>query len=167
MSVKAILVGQGNAKLPNKALTLAEYNALTQAEKNAEVIYHITDDHDGGTSVYTKTETDSLLADKSDLDNLAPVEATSTASQAYATNSFFIYNGVLYRATADIAQGGTADQIVPYEASPDLVNKINEVCGDGRAILDVFEGCTHGHPDYGTPKNEERLFAFLDSVLKK
>ena len=34
-------------------------------------------------------------------------------------------------------------------------------------ILDVFEGCTHGHPDYGTPKNEERLFAFLDSVLKK
>ena len=66
-----------------------------------------------------------------------------------------------------LIQGGTADQIVPYEASPDLVNKINEVCGDGRAILDVFEGCTHGHPDYGTPKNEERLFAFLDSVLKK
>ena len=39
--------------------------------------------------------------------NLAPVEESSTASQAYAVNSFLIYNGQLYRVTADIAQGGT------------------------------------------------------------
>ena len=66
-----------------------------------------------------------------------------------------------------LIQGGTADEIVPYEASPDLVNKINAVCGDGRAILQALEGRTHGHPDYAAPENEEKLFAFLDSVLKK
>lgn len=39
--------------------------------------------------------------------NLAPVEATSTASQAYAVNSFLVYNGQLYCVTAAIAQGDT------------------------------------------------------------
>ncbi len=65
-----------------------------------------------------------------------------------------------------LIQGGTADQVVPYEASPALVERINAVCGEGRAILQPMEGCTHGHPDYATPENKERLFAFLDSVLK-
>lgn len=39
--------------------------------------------------------------------NIAPVEPTSTASQAYAVNSFLVYNGQLYRVTAAIAQGDT------------------------------------------------------------
>jgi len=39
--------------------------------------------------------------------NLAPVETTSTASQAYAVNSFLVYGGQLYRVTAAIAQGDT------------------------------------------------------------
>ena len=38
---------------------------------------------------------------------VAPVEASSTASQAYAAGDFFIYNGTLYIASASIAQGGT------------------------------------------------------------
>ena len=65
-----------------------------------------------------------------------------------------------------LIQGGTADEIVPYEASPALVEKINAVCGEGRAALDVMEGCTHGHAKYSSPENEARLFAFLDSALK-
>ncbi len=65
-----------------------------------------------------------------------------------------------------LIQGGTADEIVPYEASPELVDKINAVCGDGRAILQALEGRTHGHPDYATPENEEKLFAFLDGIFK-
>jgi len=65
-----------------------------------------------------------------------------------------------------LIQGGTADEVVPYEASPDLVARINAVCGEGRAVLQPLEGRTHGHPDYATPENEEKLFAFLDSVLK-
>jgi len=66
-----------------------------------------------------------------------------------------------------LIQGGTADEVVPYEASPELVDKINAVCGPGRAILQSLEGRTHGHPDYATPENEEKLFAFLDGVFKK
>ena len=65
-----------------------------------------------------------------------------------------------------LIEGGTADEVVPFEASGALVDKINAVCGDGRAALQVMEGCNHGHPDYGSPENEARLFAFLDSVLK-
>ena len=37
---------------------------------------------------------------------LAPTEASSTASAAHLTGSYFILNGVLYQATADIASGG-------------------------------------------------------------
>lgn len=39
--------------------------------------------------------------------NLAPVEESSTASQAYDAGALFLYNGLLYKATAAIAQGGT------------------------------------------------------------
>ena len=38
---------------------------------------------------------------------VAPEEASSTASRAYAVGEPFIYNNLLYRATAAIAQGGT------------------------------------------------------------
>lgn len=65
-----------------------------------------------------------------------------------------------------LIQAGTKDQIVPYENSPDLVDRINAVCGAGRAVMEPFEGCTHGHPDFLKPENVDRLFAFLDSVLK-
>ena len=39
--------------------------------------------------------------------NIAPTEASSTASAAHKAGSYFIYNGMLYQATADIASGGT------------------------------------------------------------
>ena len=40
---------------------------------------------------------------------IAGVESTTTASQAYAIGAYFVYNGTLYRATAAIAQGDTID----------------------------------------------------------
>jgi acetyl esterase/lipase len=65
-----------------------------------------------------------------------------------------------------LIQAGTSDEVVPYENSPDLANRINAVCGEGRAIMEPFPGRSHGHPDFGAPENVERMFAFLDSVLK-
>lgn len=65
-----------------------------------------------------------------------------------------------------LIQAGTSDEVVPFENSPDLVNRINAICGEGRAIMEPFEGCTHGHPDFLKPENIERLFAFLDPILK-
>lgn len=38
---------------------------------------------------------------------IAPKEETSTASAAHATGTYFTFNDLLYRATADIAAGGT------------------------------------------------------------
>lgn len=38
---------------------------------------------------------------------LAPIEASATASQAYAVGELLVYNGLLYKATAAIAQGDT------------------------------------------------------------
>ena len=40
-------------------------------------------------------------------DMIAPTEESTTASAAHAAGSYFIYGGDLYRATADIAIGGT------------------------------------------------------------
>ncbi len=39
--------------------------------------------------------------------NIAPIESSTTASQAYAVGDQFILNGLLYKATAAINQGGT------------------------------------------------------------
>ena len=58
MSVKAILAEQNSNGLPNKTLTLAQYNTLSNAEKNAEVIYHITDDIGSEGISYTKAQID-------------------------------------------------------------------------------------------------------------
>ena len=52
-------------------------------------------------AVYTE------LGTKVNKTDIAPVESTSTASQAYAIGEQFYYNGVLYKATAVITSGGT------------------------------------------------------------
>ena len=44
---------------------------------------------------------------KADLTNLAPVEASSTASTNYAVGSHLVYAGVLYEVTAAISSGET------------------------------------------------------------
>lgn len=44
---------------------------------------------------------------KANQSQLAPVETSSTASQAYAVGDYFCYNGILYRVTVAIDSGGT------------------------------------------------------------
>ena len=44
---------------------------------------------------------------KADEDTIAPIEATTTATSAHPLGSIFYLNGDLYRALADIAEGGT------------------------------------------------------------
>ncbi len=65
-----------------------------------------------------------------------------------------------------LIQAGTADELVGYKGSEDLAARINEVCGEERAELQIFEGATHGDPVYSTKENEECLFGFLDRFLK-
>ena len=64
-----------------------------------------------------------------------------------------------------LIQAGTEDEIVPYQSSVELVQRINAVCGEGRAALESLVGATHGHPDYAEPKYERSRFDFLDRVF--
>lgn len=72
--------------------TAAAKDSTNTVEKNS------TDLPEGG-AVYSE--------DKKTRESIAPVEETATASQAYAAGEEFYYNGILYKATAAIAQGGT------------------------------------------------------------
>jgi len=57
--------------------------------------------------------------------NIAVVEDTSTASQAYAVGDLLVYSGQLYRVTADIAQGGTitpGTNVTPTTVADELEN---------------------------------------------
>ena len=47
------------------------------------------------------------LATKTNQSQLATVEASTTASKAYSANEYLVLGGVLYKVTANIAQGGT------------------------------------------------------------
>ncbi|MBR2842163.1 MAG: alpha/beta hydrolase, partial [Lachnospiraceae bacterium] len=65
-----------------------------------------------------------------------------------------------------LIQAGMEDEVVPYQSSVEFVNRINAVCGDGRATLESIPGGKHGDPAYESEQLEESRFAFLDRVLK-
>lgn len=64
-----------------------------------------------------------------------------------------------------LIQGGTEDEIVPYQGSVDFAGRVNAVCGAGRAILQSLEGAKHGDDAYNSDENIDRIFAFLDEHL--
>ena len=65
-----------------------------------------------------------------------------------------------------LIQAGTEDEVVPYLGSVDFVDRINAVCGEGRAILESIPGAKHGDPAYESEQYENSRFEFLDRVLK-
>lgn len=70
--------------------TLAEYNAQDIANQHPDWICYITDDINGGTSVYTKAETDTLLATKAnDADVMHLTGAETAAGDKTFTNNIF------------------------------------------------------------------------------
>lgn len=69
-------------------------------------------------SFVTKTEFDTNIA------NIAPIEATSTASKAYAVGNQLIYNGLLYKVDSAIAQGATLTPGGNISLSPDVEAQI-------------------------------------------
>lgn len=61
---------------------------------------------------------------------------------------------------------GDADQVVPYKASLELAQRIEERCGADRVRLDVYPGAMHGDPVFLSPVCQERIFSFLDAHVK-
>jgi acetyl esterase/lipase len=60
-----------------------------------------------------------------------------------------------------LMQHGTSDNLVPWKQSEILVNKLNEVCGAGKAELTRVQGGGHG----SLSGQENTIFNFLDSKL--
>ena len=84
------------------AMSLEDFE---DAQNLGEGIYPITSDD---STVITADMVDYNGGTVSDvLDNIAPVETSTTSSQAYAIGEQFILNGTLYTATAAITAGGT------------------------------------------------------------
>ena len=75
-----------------------------------------------------------MLQDTAGRAMLAPMEANTTASIAYATGDYFILSGTLYQATADIAIGGT---IVPNTNCEAVT--VGGQLGDLKSAIDVLE----------------------------
>lgn len=62
---------------------------------------HLIADNGSGTNVTGQQLLENILG------NFATVEASTTASKAYAVGEYLIYNSFLYRVTTAIASGGT------------------------------------------------------------
>lgn len=70
-------------------------------------------------------------------------------------------------------QHGDCDRNVPYVQSQRLFDKIVEVCGDDHASFELLIGGMHGDdipevttPVFGTEENIDKVFTWLDKVLK-
>lgn len=81
---------------------------------------------------------------------IAPVETSTTASQAYAIGEQFILNGTLYTATAAITAGGTITIGGNCTASDTVTEQIHEeqfnVCGTTVSLLDYTSSNKYTFP---------------------
>ena len=64
-----------------------------------------------------------------------------------------------------LMQHAPNDNVVPWQQSQILVNKINEVATPGRAIFDAIDNGGHGGPPFNSASNADRIFRFLDENL--
>lgn len=60
---------------------------------------------------------------------------------------------------------GICDQLVPYTQSVALWRKVNDICGEGRARIELFPGCVHGDPAMKTDEVMNRILDFVDANL--
>lgn len=63
-------------------------------------------------------------------------------------------------------QHGTKDDTVPHQQSVNFAQKVREVCGSERVILELIDGARHADPKFDTAKNVKKVLDFLDVHLK-
>lgn len=64
-----------------------------------------------------------------------------------------------------LLQHGTDDRVVDYHQSVYMYQKVKEVCGEDRVVLDLFDGEPHGSPEMKSDKNIGRCVDFLDECF--
>ncbi len=65
-----------------------------------------------------------------------------------------------------LIQHGRYDPCIPYQQAVELYQKITDIAGEGRAVLDISEVYTHADPGYADIESVERIFTFLDAHMK-
>ncbi len=63
-------------------------------------------------------------------------------------------------------QHGLADDYVPWKQSDGLARKLQQVIGQERVSLHLWEGVGHGTGEFFTPENYAKSLDFLDEVFK-
>jgi acetyl esterase/lipase len=63
-------------------------------------------------------------------------------------------------------QHGLTDNLVPYQQSVNLTNKLEPVIGKEKVTLELIPETGHGGPAFQSEQNINRVFAFLDKYLK-
>ncbi|MDD3428807.1 MAG: alpha/beta hydrolase [Oscillospiraceae bacterium] len=63
-------------------------------------------------------------------------------------------------------QHGSADTNVPPQQSVDFAQKLTETVGADKVSMEIIDGAGHGTSEFDAEENVEKVFEFLDSVLK-
>ncbi|SHJ52434.1 alpha/beta hydrolase [Parasporobacterium paucivorans] len=61
---------------------------------------------------------------------------------------------------------GTADGNVPTQQSVDFAELLKEALGEDKVGIELIDGAGHGTSEFGTQENLDKVFSFLDGVLK-
>lgn len=120
--------------------TAAEWNALVAAEKAKYKTVDLTDDFNGVEVIDNLSRTTysgeplSARMGNSLGKMVANIESTSTASQLYKVNDQFVYNGILYKVTSQIASGGAITPGSNCTPAPSVTSQISNLANSLIAI---------------------------------
>ncbi|AHM56042.1 hypothetical protein EAL2_c07410 [Peptoclostridium acidaminophilum DSM 3953] len=65
-----------------------------------------------------------------------------------------------------LIQHGTADANVPSQQSVEFATQLKAAIGDSKVKLELLEGAGHGTQEFTTSENLDKVFKFLDGILK-
>jgi len=63
-------------------------------------------------------------------------------------------------------QHGRIDNLVPYQQSVNLAGKLEKAIGKDKVTLEILPDSGHGGPGFSSPQNIEKVFVFMDKILK-
>jgi len=64
-----------------------------------------------------------------------------------------------------LIQHGKLDHLVPFQQSVHLTNRIKEVAGDDRVIMEIIETADHGTPEFSTQENMMKVIEFIKKYV--
>lgn len=78
------------------------------------------------------------------------------------------YISTMTAATAPsfMIQHGSNDNLVPYQQSTILAEALIPKIGGGKAKLEIIQGASHGSQEFSSANNIQKVFAFLNGILK-